>query len=68
MLFFLALHDVVYPDTLEPIVAAGELLTYLQLSERFNGDSGMDNLITHVIHAPNRPSALEIVAALADQM
>lgn len=65
MLFFLALHDVVYPDTLEPIVAAGELLTYPQLSERFDGGSGMDNLIVHAISAPNRAKALEIVAVLA---
>ena len=68
MLFFSALHDVVYPDTLEPIVAAGELLTYPQLSERFNGGSFMDNILTHVISAPDRTSALEIVAALAEQI
>ena len=68
MLFFLALHDVVYPDTLEPIVAAGELLVYSELSERFDGGSGMDNLITHVIHAQNRAEALKIVAALAEQI
>ena len=68
MLFFLALHDVVYPDTLEPIVAAGELLTYPQLSERFDGGSGMDNVITHAISAPNRAEALKIVADLVDQM
>ena len=67
MLFFLALHDVVYPDTLEPIVAAGELLTYPQLSERFDGDF-MDNLIVHTISAPDRASALEIVSALAEQI
>ena len=66
MLFFLALHDVVYPGTLEPIVAAGELLTYPQLSERFEGDF-MDNLITHVISAPNRDEALKIVAVLATE-
>ena len=68
MLFFLTLHDVVYPDTLEPIVAAGELLVYSELSERFDGGSGMDNLITHVISAPNRAEALKIVADLVDQM
>ena len=67
MLFFLALHDVVYPDTLEPIVAAGELLTYPQLSERFDGDF-MDNLVAHVVSAPDREAALEIVAALAEQI
>lgn len=68
MLFFLVLHDVVYPDTLEPIVAAGELLTYSQLSERFDGGSGMDNLIAHAISAPDHASALEIVSALAEQI
>ena len=68
MLFFLALHDVVYPDTLEPIVAAGELLVYSELSERFDGGSGMDNVITHVISAPNRAKALEIVAGLAAEL
>ena len=68
MLYFLALHDVVYPDTGKAIVSAGELLTYPQLSARFDGDSGMDNLITHVIHAQNRAEALEIVADLVDQM
>ena len=67
MLFFLALHDVVYPDTLEPIVAAGELLTYPQLSERFDGGSGMDNLITHVISASDRAEALKMVAILATE-
>lgn len=68
MLFFLALHDVVCPDTLEPIVAAGELLTYPQLSGRFNSGSYMDNLIVHTICAPDRASALEIVSALAEQI
>ena len=68
MLFFLALHDVVYPDTLEHIVAAGELLTYPQLSERFDGGSFMDNLIVHSVSAPDRIHALEIVAALAEQI
>ena len=67
MLFFLVLHDVVYPDTLEPIVAAGELLTYPQLSLRFDGDF-MDNLVAHVISAPDRIHALGIVAALAEQI
>ena len=67
MLFFLVLHDVVYPDTLEPIVAAGELLTYPQLLARFDGDF-MDNLVAHVISAPGRASALEIVSALAEQI
>ena len=68
MLFFLALHDVAYPDTLETIVAAGELLTYPQLSERFDGGSFMDNLIVHAISAPDHASALEIVSALAEQI
>ena len=67
MLFFLVLHDVVYPDTLAPIVSAGELLTYPELSARFEGDF-MDNLITHVIHAQNRAEALKIVADLAEQI
>ena len=67
MLFFLALHDVVYPDTLEPIVAAGELLTYSELETRFTGDF-MDNLVVHSISAPDRIHALEIVAALAEQI
>ena len=68
MLFFLVLQDVAYPDTLEPIVAAGELLTYLQLSARFNGGSFMDNLIVHAISAPDHASALKIVSALAEQI
>ena len=68
MLFFVVLQDVAYPDTLEPIVAAGELLTYPQLLARFEGGSFMDNLITHVIHAHSRAEALKIVAALADQV
>lgn len=64
MLFFLVLHDVTMPDTNIPIVTAGELLTYTQLATRFDC---MDNLITHVISAPNRTEALKIVAVLADQ-
>ena len=68
MLFFLALHDVVYPDTLEPIVAAGELLAFAELEARFAGGHGMDNVITHVIHAQSRAEALKIVADLVDQM
>lgn len=64
MLFFLVLHDVTMPDTGVPIVTAGELLTYAQLWARFNGDF-MDNLITHVISAPDRAEALKIVAVLA---
>ena len=67
MLFFLVLHDVVVPDTLEPIVSMGELLTYRQLYIRFDGDF-MDNLVAHVISAPDREAAIEIVAALAEQI
>ena len=67
MLFFLVLQDVEMPDTGVPIVTAGELLTYQQLTTRFEGDY-MDNLITHVISAPDRAEALKIVAALADQV
>ena len=68
MLFFLVLHDVEVPDTQEPIVAAGELLAFAELEARFSGGHGMDNVITHVISAPNRAEALKIVAALVDQM
>ena len=68
MLYFLVLHDVVVPDTLEPIVSMGELLTYPQLSERFTGDHGMDNVVVHSVSAPDREAALEIVAALAEQI
>ena len=64
MLLFLVLHDVTMPDTGVPIVTAGELLTYQQLTTRFDC---MDNLITHVISAPNLTEALKIVAVLADQ-
>ena len=67
MLYFLALQGVAYPDTGKAIVSAGELLTYQQLSARFDGDSFMDNLIVHAISAPNRASALEIVAVLATE-
>ena len=66
MLFFLVLQDVTEPYTGVPIVTAGELLTYQQLTTRFEGDY-MDNLITHVISAPNLTEALKIVAVLADQ-
>ena len=68
MLYFLALQGVAYPDTGEAIVSAGELLTYPQLSARFDGDSFMDNLLVRTISAPNRASALEIVAALAAKL
>ena len=68
MLYFLALQGVAYPDTLEPIVSMGELLTYAELCARFMGEHGMDNLITHVISAPNREEALKIVSALAEQI
>lgn len=64
MLFFLVLQDVEMPDTRAPIVTAGELLTYQQLTTRFDA---MDNLITHVISASDKAEALRIVAALADQ-
>ena len=68
MLYFLALQCVAYPDTGEAIVSAGELLTYQQLSARFDGDRFMDNLLVRTISAPNRASALEIVSALAEQI
>ena len=68
MLYFLALQGVVYPDTGKAIVSAGELLTYPQLSARFDGDSFMDNLLVRTISAPNRASALEVVAALAAKL